>query len=163
MALFERTYNISLARPDDNSISIYVQLLDSLHDLRLNILLGVQPLAITGAHLEVVKIPRPQCEGIKELASNLVGLEIGKGLSKKLRQLLGGPSGCSNLLNMALISLPLAANAQYMHDPNKTGYIMTPEEYNRMREQVMRGHCLGWPDDDEAGVEEKERTGGIKE
>ncbi len=141
--LFNRNFDVNFFEKDQNTLNLKVYMKDSYHDFVLNMDIDTKEHMIIWTELELKKKPKEECLELKNLVKEMVGARIGAGFTKTVTSTLGGSKGCPNLVNLFLISAPLALNVTataYKQDKN-----ITEEEMHELLSEILAGVCLGYP------------------
>jgi len=109
---FRRDVSYRLYKQDDGALLLTATLHDRFHDILLEVTVDSETLAITAARVDFRRAPSGECPNVVKRLEMLVGLVIGKGLSRALTTALGGGEGCGNLRTLLMGLLPLALNVQ---------------------------------------------------
>ena len=96
---------------------------------------------------EFHKAPTKDCRNVAARLEQLIGFTIGKGLNRKLVEVLGGGEGCGNVRTMLLGLLPLALNVRA-----SAGFRREQEMLDAIHEQ-LRGTCAGYAESPEGSEE----------
>ena len=135
---FQRDISFRVSVRGDGAISLAGTLRDRFHDIEMQIVADRETLKITEALVTFRSAPSPYCELIEKRFSLLVGVVIGKGLSRSLNEVLGGGDGCGNLRTMLMGLLPLAINVK------ASAGIRDDELLNTIHHH-LQGTCIGYP------------------
>lgn len=108
---FLRNKVVEVEPLSDGSLAVSWRLTDDL--LKVEVNLKVQPpdLEIVEAEAELERLPPKEWLSAPELIKKVEGVRVGPGLRKIVRGLLGGPEGCSVLVDAVLES----SNAVILH------------------------------------------------
>ncbi len=68
----------------------------TIHDMRLVIEVDIASLTIADTWLEFEAHPNDECPGIVDHYRQLIGLSVSRGFNRKVRELFGGPRGCTH-------------------------------------------------------------------
>lgn len=109
---FQRNIKIGVISVSDNATHVTSAMSDKFHDIRLEVVIDNESLTITHIDVDFRKTPAGGCVNARSSVEGLAGVHIGKGLTRKFFAALGGSSGCPNLRNMLLCSLPLVLNVR---------------------------------------------------
>ncbi|HEY6837303.1 MAG TPA: DUF2889 domain-containing protein [Geobacteraceae bacterium] len=109
---FQRDISYRALKREDGQVSLTALLRDRFHDIEVRVVADLDTLTITAAGVDVRKSPTLDCRNVAERLDGLVGFTIGKGLNRKLMEVLGGGAGCGNIRNLLLGLLPLAMNVR---------------------------------------------------
>lgn len=124
---------------NNGEIALSATLKDVFHDILLTVNTEPVNLTITAASLKFFKQPADNCAQIEKAVQRLVGISIGKGISKKLLEIFGGSQGCGNIRTLLTGLLPLALNARAA-----MGYDDLEEMLDNIKSQLT-GSCIGYP------------------
>lgn len=109
---FQRNITFSIGRAADSSLVVTATMVDRFHDLAVKTTMAPDTLAIRAITADFSRSPTGNCQRIQERLDLLVGFPVGKGLTRKIFEVLGGSEGCGNLRMLLLGLLPLAINAR---------------------------------------------------
>lgn len=107
---FQRDISYRLLKSDNGTAKLTATLKDRFHDIVAEVVVEVATLKILSAKADFHKSPTPECRNVSLRMQGLVGFTIGRGLQRKLSDLLGGDEGCGNMRNLLMGLLPLAMN-----------------------------------------------------
>lgn len=110
MAIFQREISFKIDRITGNDFLVICRMTDLCHDIRLRVVVEDKTLCIREIGAAFHRSPSRICHRVEERLKLLVGSPIGKGLTRRLFDALGGSRGCGNVRNMLLCSLPLVLN-----------------------------------------------------
>ena len=135
---FRREISHRLLLREDGTILLSATLNDRFHDILMEVVVEYETMTIRSARVEFRKAPSPDCPHVAGRVEQLAGVVIGRGLNRKLMELLGGGDGCGNLRNLLLGLLPLALNV-------KAGAGITDDEelLETIHNRLM-GVCVGY-------------------
>ncbi len=68
-----------------------------MHHMVVELKVSFPDLTITAVDLEWETFPNPPCPSISETYQQLVGISIARGFTHKVRELFGGPRGCTHI------------------------------------------------------------------
>ena len=96
-----------------------------LHHMAVRCLIKIPELEISDIETDMVTIPREDCRGIHDSLDALKGERLVKGFTRRVRELLGGPRGCTHL-NHLIVTMASAAmqgffalNASWKDSPDR--------------------------------------------
>ena len=135
---FQRDITYRVFKREDGAIALTAILKDRFHDILVEIVVDGATLAIGSARADFRKSPTSDCRNVSARLELLNGFAIGKGLSRKLTEVLGGSEGCGNLRTLLLGLLPLALNVRA-----SAGYRDEGEMLDAIHEQLV-GTCAGY-------------------
>jgi hypothetical protein len=135
---FQRDISYRLLKQDDGTAKLTALLKDRFHDVVAEVVVDVATLKILSAKADFHRSPTPDCGNVSARMQGLVGFVIGKGLQRKLAEVLGGGGGCGNMRNLLLGLLPLALNL------NAAAGIATEQEMMDAIHEKLIGTCAGY-------------------
>ncbi len=121
--LHNREYRAEAYRLDDGRLLIQGALRDqkppglfipgdpdplTIHHMMLSIVVGMPSMVIEEVQTSFESHPNPSCPSIIDHYDNLVGLSISRGFTHKVRELFGGPRGCSHTTMLLQAMAPIA-------------------------------------------------------
>ncbi|MCP4958545.1 MAG: DUF2889 domain-containing protein [Actinomycetia bacterium] len=80
----------------------------TIHHMQLSIEVGFPSLEIVGVNTDFETHPHGDCPGITTHYQNLIGLSIARGFTHKVRELFGGPRGCTHVTALLQAMAPVA-------------------------------------------------------
>ncbi|WP_224961086.1 DUF2889 domain-containing protein [Geomonas subterranea] len=107
---FQRDISYRLLKQPDDTALLTATMKDRFHDVLLEVRVEVATMKIVSARADFRRSPTPDCGNVSGRMSGLNGFVIGRGLQRKVTEVLGGGAGCGNLRNLLLGLLPLALN-----------------------------------------------------
>lgn len=138
MQQFERNITYRLQLAENGMLSLTAALSDRFHNIAVEVQVDPQTLIVQTAHADFRKYPAVDCPNAAKALQKLPGLVIGKGMSRKLNEALGGIEGCGNLRTLLLGLLPLALNARAA-----AGCENDDEALHVIHKQLL-GTCVGY-------------------
>lgn len=135
---FQRDISYRVLKQVDGTVEMTATLRDCFHDIELKVLVECESLEICAVHADFRKSASTACGDVSARLQRLVGFTIGKGLNRKLMEVMGGGEGCGNLRNLLLGLLPLALNLKA-----SAGIIDDQDLLDAIHEQ-LRGTCAGY-------------------
>lgn len=135
---FQRDISFKIDRNDGNDILVICRMTDWYHDIRLRVVVERESLRIREIGAAFRRSPSRICHQVEERLGLLVGSSIGKGLTRRLFDALGGSRGCGNLRNMLLCSLPVVLNVKAAE-----GVYDHAAALSSMHEK-LHGTCVGY-------------------
>lgn len=85
----------------------------TVHHMVVDLHIGVPSLTITGAHVVMETHPHAACPRIEDHYGSLVGLSIARGFTHKVRELFGGPRGCTHTTALLQAMAPVAVQSMW--------------------------------------------------
>lgn len=140
--LFKRNFEIKINLLNNETCVIISEMTDSFHHIEFKFQIFMPHFKVESADINMIRVPLPQCKEAENFEQDLIGLVIEPGFRKKVISILGGSGGCSNLVDMALISLPLIVNANALN--NYFSGKISKEEYFDTSKKFLNNHCLAF-------------------
>ena len=135
---FQRDISYRVLKQEGGTIALTATLRDRFHDILAEVIVDGETLTVTSIKADFRKSPTSDCQSVSTRLELLVGFSIGKGLNRKLMEVLGGSEGCGNMRNLLLGLLPLALNVRA-----SSGIMDEREMLDTVHEQ-LRGTCAGY-------------------
>ncbi len=135
---FQRTISYGVTAGNDGRMTLRSLLQDRFHDIEVKTIVDTATLEIVDSLAEFRKAPTSDCPNVIERLKLLQGFVIGRGLSRKLTEVFGGPQGCGNLRTILAGLLPLALNLQSCAD------IEDEQEVLDAIHEKLLGTCAGY-------------------
>lgn len=85
----------------------------TVHHMIVDLTIGVPSLEILGAKAVLETHPHAACPRIEDHYGNLVGLSIARGFTHKVRELFGGPRGCTHTTALLQAMAPVAVQSMW--------------------------------------------------
>ena len=126
----------------------------TVHHMIVDLHIAIPSLEIIWANAALETHPHGNCPKIEDHYQNLVGLSIARGFTHKVRELFGGPRGCTHTTALLQAMAPVAVQSIWSfrvvaaRESGATGRpnFSTPEE--RMRGMAMNlNTCHIWAED----------------
>ena len=133
-----------------------------VHHMVVDLVVAYPTLVIEAANVVIETHPHEGCPRIEQHYGNLVGLSIARGFTHKVRELFGGPRGCTHTTALLQAMAPVAIQSTWsmratvapagegpgMSQPLAPPRRMTPEQ----RKEALRFNlntCHVWAEDGE--------------
>lgn len=126
-----RDIGINVFELSDGNVQLESTFLDTYHLIRLDIFLDPKTRTILSATSEYVNYPHTLCSLLSSKAKTLVGLQIGRGITKEVIKRIGGGEGCVHLRELALDSINFAATVLMGYND---GFGLMSREFNNLDE-----------------------------
>ena len=84
-----------------------------MHHMEVELRIGYPSLEITDVDVVFEVHPQPMCPTITEHYRSLIGLSIARGFTHKVRELFGGPRGCSHTTALLQAMGPVAVQSWF--------------------------------------------------
>jgi hypothetical protein len=127
----------------------------TIHHMQIDLEIAFPTLEIVGAVVGIETHPSESCPNIESHYDKLVGLSIARGFTHKVRELFGGPRGCTHTTALLQAMAPVAIQcmwsmraSQAKRSSGATAQEPTPEQ----REMAWRFNlntCHVWAEDGE--------------
>jgi hypothetical protein len=135
---FQRDISYRLLKQDDRTALLSATMKDRFHDVLVEVRVEVESMKILSARADFRKSPTPDCRNVSEKLPELNGFVIGRGLQRRISEVLGGAQGCGNMRNLLLGLLPLALNL------GAAAGINNDEEMLDAIHEKLTGTCAGY-------------------
>jgi hypothetical protein len=124
-----------------------------MHHMVVDLLVDVPALVIVDAHVVMETHPHDECVRIVDHYAELVGLSIARGFTHKVRELFGGPRGCTHTTALLQAMAPVAVQSMWSlrldqgsEQPVAEPRVLTKEERAAMS-LVNLNTCHVWAED----------------
>ncbi|MEQ1873037.1 MAG: DUF2889 domain-containing protein [Ilumatobacteraceae bacterium] len=126
--IHERSYVVRAYRKDNSTLWLRGAIRDqkppglyivddleplTVHHMILDLHIAVPSLEITWANLVMEAHPNTGCPKIEDHYHNLIGLSIARGFTHKVRELFGGPRGCTHTTALLQAMAPVAVQSMW--------------------------------------------------
>ena len=128
----------------------------TIHHMIVDLTIAVPSLEIVDAKAVLETHPHPSCKRIEDHYDKLVGLSIARGFTHKIRELFGGPRGCTHTTALLQAMAPVAIqsiwsfNMARAQSPNEGGG--DPFSNEQVRQAALMANtntCHVWAEDGE--------------
>ena len=85
----------------------------TIHHMIVDLTIAIPSLEIVAAKAVLEVHPHPSCTRIEDHYGNLVGLSIARGFTHKIRELFGGPRGCTHTTALLQAMAPVAIQSMW--------------------------------------------------
>jgi hypothetical protein len=109
MEILERNINTQSRRDKDGSIIVKSSILDLHHNMFFEMRIDMESKEILSVDAEMVKMPYPECKDALVDIEDLVGLNLERGLIKRMAEILGKNTGCTHMLEIAIAAARTAS------------------------------------------------------
>lgn len=171
-ALHDREYRVRAYRVADDRLLIRGAVRDqkppgmyvdedpdplTIHHMQVELEVAFPSLEIVRAEATLEIHPNTTCPRIEDHYHQLVGLSIGRGFTNRVRELFGGPRGCTHTTALIQAMAPVAVQCFWSMRAARAGSIddvdvpfQPPDEEHRdMAWQLNVGSCHVWAEDGE--------------
>lgn len=135
----------------------------TVHHMIVDLTVAIPSLEITAAKVVLEIHPHPSCTRIEDHYGRLVGLSIARGFTHKIRELFGGPRGCTHTTALLQAMAPVAIQSMWSFNmaQARTGDDPSPIDTQQARQRALMANvdtCHVWADDGQhvAGLREGE-------
>lgn len=126
--IHERSYIVRAYRKDDSTLWLRGAIRDqkppglyivddpeplTVHHMILDLHIAAASLEITHAKVVMEAHPNSGCPQIEDHYQNLIGLSIARGFTHKVRELFGGPRGCTHTTALLQAMAPVAVQSMW--------------------------------------------------
>lgn len=126
--IHDRTYTVNVFRRNDHEIvargivhdvkpaGLYVEGDPdplTIHEMVLDLVVGYPSLEITDANVVFESHPQSGCPAIADHYGSLVGLSIARGFTRNVRDLFGGPNGCTHVTALLQAMAPVLVQSTW--------------------------------------------------
>jgi len=121
----------------------------TIHRMVVDIEIGIPDLVIVDARLVMEVHPHVECRRIEDHYQELIGLSITRGYTHKVRELFGGPRGCTHTTALLQAMGPVAFQSMWsmrMEESSGVNLDITIEE-QRERTKLNLNTCHVWAED----------------
>jgi len=108
--IYERNINVAVTRIDEELVRTKASLLDLNHNMRVDLVVRVTDRTILDARCQMVKTPFQVCVATGHKIKTVIGMKIERGITRKMRPLLSGPSGCTHLYELTVEAVRMSSN-----------------------------------------------------
>jgi hypothetical protein len=85
----------------------------TIHRMTIELTVAFPSLEITDAQVQFGTHPQPGCPGIATHYRNLIGLSIARGFTHRVRELFGGPRGCTHVTALLQAMAPALVQSMW--------------------------------------------------
>jgi hypothetical protein len=120
-----------------------------IHHMVVDMKVSFPALVIIDVDVVFESHPQPECPSITAGYRDLIGLSIARGFSHKVRELFGGPRGCTHTTALLQAMSPVAVQSIFSMrrvGPRRGGQ-PAPPAAPASQQSFMRGTCHVWAED----------------
>ncbi|MBN1882603.1 MAG: DUF2889 domain-containing protein [Deltaproteobacteria bacterium] len=110
--IYRRKKDISI-RSIDGGITVLVHMEDRVHEMKVEVDVGLPKMKILDIRGHMIRIPHEECGKALEALPRAVGLEIKRGLSVLMEETIGGSIGCTHMTNLVMEACYCSIQGQY--------------------------------------------------
>ena len=168
ISIHQRSYDTEVFDEGDGTMRVVGRLVDTkpnglgladgeplvIHDMVVELTVATDSFEIVDVSTKMNVHPYEQCTAVLNSYRQLIGLSIARGYSRKVRELFGGPSGCSHIGALLIALGPVAIQASWslarLHDdPAVWSQLdLDPDDVER-RMRLNTNTCHVWSEDGE--------------
>jgi hypothetical protein len=118
----------------------------TIHHMVVDIVVEFPSLEIVDAEVEMLTRPHHECSNVVDHYRNLIGLSIARGFTHRVRELFGGPRGCTHTTALLQAMAPVAIQSMWSMmapAPGETPVAFTPAQ-QRERVAFNLNTCHVW-------------------
>jgi hypothetical protein len=123
-----REYQVKVYKRDESTLLVRGAVRDSkepglyivgdpdpltVHHMVVGLVVAFPSLEITDVEVEFESHPNPQCPSIADHYKGLIGLSVARGFTHKVRELFGGPRGCTHTTALLLAMGPAVVQSRF--------------------------------------------------
>lgn len=113
MIVFDRYKSCHIDQVTEHSLKVTSSMCDSYHEITVVLTVNISDGMIQEAGAEFVRMPDMMCRQTACMMEKLVGVTLGKGITKTARQLVGGRWGCTHLVDLVVEAAKAFLQGQY--------------------------------------------------
>lgn len=150
MDIFQRSIHLNAKKIDDDHLLVSSSLLDLEHSFHLDLTVQLSTRKIVSATASMSKAPLTQCLSALANFSQLEGLAIERGIIKEMHSRLGGPKGCTHLVELLTDVIRFTSMlllGRIMGFQSNFKETMTEEEIIAEGKRKLRNTCIVFADD----------------
>jgi hypothetical protein len=128
----------------------------TIHHMQIDLEIGFPSMEIVAARVGIEVHPNRECPTIEAHYGELVGLSIARGFTHKVRELFGGPRGCTHTTALLQAMAPVAIQCSWSMRASMArragvdgGAAEPTPEQRRMMWQMNLNTCHVWAEDGE--------------
>ena len=122
----------------------------TIHHMVVDLTVAIPSLEITGAKVVMEVHPHPSCTRIEDHYEKLVGLSIARGFTHKVRELFGGPRGCTHTTALLQAMAPVAIQSMWSFNMTGEGDDAGHIDIDKARQRALMTNvnsCHVWAED----------------
>jgi len=155
--LHQRHYRVEAYRNEDGTVLLRGAVRDrkpgslffpgddspvTVHHMVVDIVMDPDTFVINSARVVMETHPHDVCRVVEPHYDKLVGLSIARGFSAKVRELFGGPRGCTHTTALLLAMAPVAVQSMFSMQPDDAG--AKPVDAPRRMTEERRARALAY-------------------
>ncbi|MFT3853881.1 MAG: DUF2889 domain-containing protein [Ilumatobacteraceae bacterium] len=125
----------------------------TMHHMIVDLRIAVPSLTIEEVDVKLHTHPHDECPGIERAYQQLVGLSIARGFINKVRELFGGPRGCTHTTALLQAMAPVAIQSMWSFRAaaaeSEGGSPFDSEESREISIKANLNTCHVWAEDGE--------------
>lgn len=119
-----------------------------IHEMHVELRVSLPDLVITGARVDLFTHPAANCPSIASHYQELVGVSIARGFTHRVRELFGGPRGCTHTTALIQAMAPAIVQATWsVHVKRRLRADVAPADADAQRKRQFAGNlntCHVW-------------------
>jgi Protein of unknown function (DUF2889) len=154
--LHQRHYRVEAYRNEDGTVLLRGAVRDrkpgnlffpgddspvTVHHMVVDIVMNPDTFVINSARVVMETHPHEVCRVVEPHYDKLVGLSIARGFSAKVRELFGGPRGCTHTTALLLAMAPVAVQSMFSMQPDDG---VQPVDAPRRMTEERRARALAY-------------------
>jgi hypothetical protein len=148
--IYERNINVSVSKPNEDTLLTRASLLDLNHHIRVELTIDSVNRVILRADAHMVKAPFGICQLALGKIQNIVGMKIERGIHGRLVDALGHADGCTHIVDLTMEAVRLSANVLLgftkFHEEWRDRKL-SDDEFITQVKPTLRNSCLPFKDD----------------
>lgn len=139
--MYERMEKYVVRPIEGRGYEVVGQFKDDIHDIRTRVVFDYFTYKVVEAQADINSLPFEICKTAVQKISSLVGVEAGPGFRARVKERIGGSSGCIHLVEMMSNSLKAALQGASRQIPDW----VEEEDYKRrwdMWDDFYRNTCI---------------------
>jgi len=151
MSIFIRNILIDLDEAQENVMRVSAHMKDVVHDIRVSLFVSLPDYTIIDVSLEMRETPEKACQKLNDVIGSIKGIKIEAGFNTKIKRLLSGKTGCTNVLSLLTVAAPLVINISWFLYRKKTK--MSDVDYQKMKRADMIDKCIAFSESSDIDAE----------
>ena len=119
--IFNRFKNTQVELIDDNTLKVISTMTDTYHEIIVTLKVNISDSNIIEASAQFLRQPDVMCKETAKFIEKLVGVSLGRGITKNAIALIGGTSGCTHIVDMVLESAKAFVQGKFTKQFNDIG------------------------------------------
>lgn len=137
MYLVNRSKHCSV-KEVNGDLCVKAILMDSVHEMVMEVLATPEDLLIKKVTLEMVRVPDELCREVVYKVKSLEGLTIGAGITKKVMERVGHSEGCVHVSDLFMEAVKALRQGQFYLSYHNSS---SPEAHFEEVKRELKGTC----------------------